>query len=819
MPLPPGDQDPTSAERFVSSLVDRLRPLTDPDTILSEAARSLGVYLGADRVCFGQGSSDPSTVDILVEWTGRPSEIHTGPYPAAALGLSSWAAAADARTFVSRDILSDSRLAPEVKSLCAAREVAAIITAPLVRGARLAALLSVSQLRPHPWTAEEEWTVREIAEQIWPLVELARAATSLQLSEERLRVAVEAAEMGTWDYDIVRNQCWWSRRTCEIWGIEYAETLPGDLRYRFVHPEDEERYRRDVDDAVFSGKPFQIEYRIIRPDGQVRWVLLRGVSSCDANGSPVRATGIALDNSERREADERLRESRALLDAFMRNAPVGMYLKDSEGRYVMVNPEMAKVLGVRIEQAIGRSAEEILGSEEAARIAEEEQRAVASGQAQSRNQYFPDRTSHSSALLIRFPLILEGRRPQIGGFAIDTTEQMRAEAELKRSREALHQSEKMSALGSLLAGLSHELNNPLSVVVGQALIMEEKAADQRTAARAGKIRAAAERCARIVQTFLAMARQREPERQLVDVNEIIDAALDLTAYGLRSAGVAVRTDFARELPVVVGDAGQLHQLFANLIINAQHALETCRGTRELSIATRIEDDRLVIDVCDNGDGIAPALRGRIFEPFFTTKPVGAGTGLGLSFAYGVARAHGGELSLLETETGAHFRVVLPAEAAALSVAQGRSADPVPLAGRALVVDDEADLAETLCELLEHKGWETRVAHNGEEAIRQLDHGDPDLIIADIKMPGMDGPALHAWLSEHRPALADRVVFLTGDTLGEAVNAFLKTCGRPFIEKPFSAESLSELIRSERIVCNTRHTSTRAVSNDRHTRRL
>lgn len=641
----------------------------------------------------------------------------------------------------------------------------------------------------------------------------------LQQSEERLRVAVEAAEMGTWDYDVVQNRCWWSPRTCEIWGIEYAESLPGDLRYGFVHPEDEQRYRREVDDAVFSGRPFQIEYRIIRPDGRVRWVLLRGVSSCDADGHPVRATGIALDNSERREADEQLRESRALLDAFMRNAPVGMYLKDPDGRYLMVNPEMAKVLGVGVEQALGRTAEEVLGAEEAGRIAEEEDRAVATGQAQSRNQYFPDRTDHSSALLIRFPLVRNGERPQIGGFAIDTTEQMRAEAELKRSREALHQSEKLSALGSLLAGLSHELNNPLSVVVGQALILEEKAADQQTAARAGKIRAAAERCARIVQTFLAMARQREPERQLVDINETIDAALELTAYGLRSAGVSVDTDFARDLPVVIGDAGQLHQLFANLIINAQHALETCRAPRRLGIATRLENGHIVMDIRDNGPGVAPALRARIFEPFFTTKPVGAGTGLGLSFAYGVARAHGGELLLLETASGAHFRVVLPVEASVHAAAHSEAETRARPAGRVLVVDDEVDLAATVCELLELHGWQTRAAHSGEEAIRQLDHDDPDLIIADIKMPGMDGPALFDWLSEHRPALADRVVFLTGDTLGDAANAFLARCGRPFLEKPFSVESFAALLRPQQVRCNTRHTSGRDVSNDRHTRGL
>ncbi len=801
MPMLHGTLDMSSSDRFISSLADRLRLLPDADKILAEAADALAQHLGVNRVLFGQITGDPPEVMLLHEMTdgglaGLPSR-----FPATTLGVGCAAAVTDTRLFVSADVQSDPRLAPAAREMCVHCRMAAMLTAPLVRGGSLVALLSVGRVHAQPWSAEEEFIVRDVAERTWSLVELARAAARLHRSEERLRVAVEAAEMGTWEYDMVRNECWWSRRTCEIWGIEYAETLPGDLRYSFVHPEDEERYRREVDDAVFSGKPFQIEYRIIRADGQIRWVLLRGVSSCDADSRPLRATGIALDNSQRHEADEKLRESQALLDAFMGNAPVGMYLKDAQGRYVMVNPEMAKVLGVGIDQAIGRTAGEILGAEEAARIDEEERCAIATGQAQSRGQYFPDRADNSSALLIRFPLLLEGRRPQIGGFAIDTTEQVRAEAELERSRAALYQSEKMSALGSLLAGLSHELNNPLSVVVGQALIMEEKAADQRTAVRAGKIRAAAERCARIVQTFLAMARQQAPERQLVDINELIDAALDITAYGLRSAGVLVHTDLQPGLPVVEGDAGQLHQLFANLIINAQHALETSRGPRLLRIATSLKNDSLVVDFQDNGPGVPAALRGRIFEPFFTKKPVGAGTGLGLSFAFGVAQAHRGALTLLETGEGAHFRVVIPAQLNTPPVPARKSAGASRRSGCALVVDDEVDLAETICELLEQQGWHARAACSGEDAIRHLDHGDPDLIIADVKMPGMDGPALYAWLAEHRPELATRVVFLTGDTLGEAANTFLRHCGRPFIEKPFSIETFHSLVGSEESLCN------------------
>jgi len=384
---------------------------------------------------------------------------------------------------------------------------------------------------------------------------------------------------------------------------------------------------------------------------------------------------------------------------------------------------------------------------------------------------------------------------QVADRTWSTLQRARAEAELEKSRAALYQSEKLTALGSLLAGVSHELNNPLSVVVGQALIMEQKAPDEATAARAGKIRNAAERCARIVQTFLAMARQREPEKQRLDVNGLIEAALDLTAYGLRSAGVQVRRDFAAGLPQPVGDASQLHQLFANLFVNAQHALEAHPGRRELAVSTRHECSRVVIEVADSGPGIPPEIRSRIFEPFFTTKPVGAGTGLGLSFAYGVARAHGGELALVEEGEGTRFRITLPLEDAPAASASAAVAAAGGHGGVALIVDDEVELAETLAEMLDGQGWSTIVAEGGRAAVEQIERRDVDIVITDLRMPGFDGADLFAWVRENRPWLAERVVFLTGDTLGPGANRFLETCGRPYAEKPFSPESIARLIEA------------------------
>lgn len=376
-------------------------------------------------------------------------------------------------------------------------------------------------------------------------------------------------------------------------------------------------------------------------------------------------------------------------------------------------------------------------------------------------------------------------------------ERARAEAELAASREALHQSEKLTALGSLLAGVSHELNNPLSVVVAQSVMMEEDAEGTKLASRAGKIRSAAERCAKIVATFLALARQKPPERRRVDVNMVVRGALELTAYGLRSTGVEVECDLGDDLPMLEADADQLHQVFANLFVNAQQALQEVDRRRRLTVITRLgrAPGTVEVDVADNGPGIPEDIRRRVLEPFFTTKPQGAGTGLGLSYSNGVVEAHGGTLDLIETSEGATFRVTLPARLSA--EAPAALAPQIVKAGaargHALVVDDEADIADTLAELLEAQGFRVRIAGNGAEAKRQLASQDFDLILSDLRMPDIDGPALYAWIAAERPHLRDRIGFVTGDTMGPNAVRFLATTGRPSLEKPFTPHGLRDFV--------------------------
>ncbi len=393
----------------------------------------------------------------------------------------------------------------------------------------------------------------------------------------------------------------------------------------------------------------------------------------------------------------------------------------------------------------------------------------------------------------------------------DLTEAHRSRAEIERQREALHQSEKLAALGSLLAGVAHELNNPLSIVTGQALMLREAASGaagrpvdvREFAERSAKIEAAAERCARIVKTFLAMARQRKTERHDIAVSALIDGVLDLLTYGLRTAGIEVVVDLAPGLPAIHVDADQIQQVLMNLVVNGKQALEEVQGPRRIAIRVRVDAARsqMTFEFSDSGPGVPADIRGRIFDPFFTTKPQGVGTGIGLAVSRGLVEAHGGTLTLAEPDGGgATFVMRLPLEAGAQLEAKAapvtaEAAATSATSRRALVIDDEVEIAGLLAEILQRQGFACDAASSGNDAKSRIGQSGTnyDLILCDIRMPDGDGPSLFAWLEAEHPQLASRIAFVTGDTLGPAAGRFLARTGCPVIEKPFTPADIQRVV--------------------------
>ena len=379
----------------------------------------------------------------------------------------------------------------------------------------------------------------------------------------------------------------------------------------------------------------------------------------------------------------------------------------------------------------------------------------------------------------------------------DLTDRKAAEAELAQQREMLHQSEKLSALGELLAGVSHELNNPLSVLVGQAQMLKETSEDERTILRAEKIGKAADRCARIVKTFLAMARHEPTETIPVDINAVIEESLDVTVYGLRTSGIDLSLRLAKNPPMIPGDPDQLRQVIINLIINAQHALLNAPGIRQLRISTsyRKGTDRIVLKVKDSGPGVSKEIRGRIFEPLYTTKEVGTGTGMGLALCHRIVEAHGGTIDLEPgLGEGACFAIRLPRTLNKRPpTSRPESCEISTGEYRVLVVDDEYDVGEIISDVLQNDGHAVEVAASGKTALEKLKRQHYDVILSDIRMPGMDGPAFYRALSEANPQLINGLAFITGDTLSPHVQEFLDASERPYLEKPLLPRDIRDLV--------------------------
>jgi signal transduction histidine kinase len=379
----------------------------------------------------------------------------------------------------------------------------------------------------------------------------------------------------------------------------------------------------------------------------------------------------------------------------------------------------------------------------------------------------------------------------------EALEKLRAnEAELQRQQAALIQSEKLAAMGSLLAGVAHELNNPLFVVSGRAMMLEAAAGGTPHAAAAQKIRGAADRCVRIVKTFLAMARQNRPQHGVVCLAEVVRSCLDVLDYTLQSGGIRVEIERDSVVPRVLGDADQLHQVLLNLMVNAQQAMAGAEGPRVLRIQMKHRAARRLVEirVSDTGHGVPSGIRARIFDPYFTTKPMGLGTGVGLSVCLGIVHAHGGTLALdSEARPGATFVVTLPEAASQTMPSEVPSTTTRNRSRKLLVVDDEADVRDTLCDMLSIAHHEVRSSASGAEALEILARERFDLVISDLRMPGMDGVALYREIIARWPDRAARVVFMTGDALNSAHADFLAEHGKPCIEKPFAPEDIGSMI--------------------------
>jgi two-component system, NtrC family, sensor kinase len=370
--------------------------------------------------------------------------------------------------------------------------------------------------------------------------------------------------------------------------------------------------------------------------------------------------------------------------------------------------------------------------------------------------------------------------------------QLEKTVEILRATQAqLIHSEKLSAVGEFVAGVAHELNNPLTSLIGYAELLQAGAVDDDARSSLKRISNSADRCHKIVQSLLSFARQHPPERKLTNVNTVVDSVVDILIYELRTSNIQVIKELSPHLPRLLVDPHQLQQVFLNIVNNARQAVEAFRPQGSIRISTGAAGQRVWIRFQDDGPGISAENLAKIFNPFFTTKPVGKGTGLGLSLSYGIIQEHGGSITAeSKVGQGTTFTIDLPVTAdAEVSAPQSSSPAPSPLpSGKGksvLVVDDEEDILDLIRKTLEKQDYRIQTAADGEVALNHLSRARYDLIISDWKMPEVNGRQLYQRLLEIDPGATKRMIFMTGDVLSEKTERYLEEQGKTCLTKPFS----------------------------------
>ncbi len=513
------------------------------------------------------------------------------------------------------------------------------------------------------------------------------------------------------------------------------------------------------------------------------------------------------------------RQAEAKYRALFENVQEGVFISTPEGRFLDFNDAFMRITGYLSREEL--KGVDIISAffvdpEDRRRLQDELERhgALHDYEFRMRRRSGEVRTVSESSVVTRDA---SGAVLYYQGFLLDVTERRLAEQELRRrneeltrlhdetrlayenlrrAQEQLLQSEKMAAVGQLISGVAHELNNPLTAILGYSQLMaEEPGLSEHAEQYVDRLQRQAQRTHRIVQNLLSFARQRPPERHPISLEHVLEDTVALREYELRLNNISIHREIAPSLPQVFADSHQLQQVVLNILNNAVDAILDRERRGDIWIRVFAADGNVVMEFTDSGPGVGDP--SRVFDPFYTTKPVGKGTGLGLSICYGLIKEHGGEVSVRNAPPrGACFTLALPAMLPDAAAAPPKAAaHATARLGRVLLVDDEETVLDLETQTLRAHCDCVYTARNGREAIACLERNEVDAVVTDLKMPGeINGQDLFAWIERHRPALAPRVVFTMSDADDSDVRAWLRRTGCGYLQKPFRLQNLVAVLQ-------------------------
>ena len=534
-----------------------------------------------------------------------------------------------------------------------------------------------------------------------------------------------------------------------------------------------------------------------RKDGSHIHCLISGLALRDTFGRVVRLQGTLVDITERREMEKRLHQEQEFVRHLIACFPDMIAVFDATSRFTYVSPRVHEVLGAAPAEFIGQPHLFGIHPDDQPKVDESFQQVMA-GENPSAQIEFRGRHADGSWRTLRAsagPLF--DAEQKISG----VVSSIRDITDAKTFEQQLLQKEKFASMGQMMAGAAHELNNPLTAILGVSDLLRERATEDATRRHIEIVLKQARRAAAIVQNLLALAVPPGQKRGKVNVEEIVRRVLDSQQNSLQKKNIHVEIVAAGPLPEVEGDPRLLAQVFANILLNAEQAISAVRDSGTVRISLSHSGNNLLVAFADDGPGIPQEILEKIYDPFFTTKRPGGGSGLGLTICLAVVKDHGGRLQVETAEgAGTTFRINFPAivqEKSKISnYAAARPASTVlsPLTGRKLlIVDDEESIREIVEEGLSARGMNVESAGSSEEALSLLAADTYEIVLCDFNLPGLSGEQLFDRLRTKAGGSAPRFVFMTGDLLDPSTIASFAERGAHVLQKPFQISALATLL--------------------------
>lgn len=491
----------------------------------------------------------------------------------------------------------------------------------------------------------------------------ARLSRELQTSERRLAMAASAARLALWEWDISSNRIWVSNNGRALYGVTDQEEIDFDRFMQTVHPEDHPLVRTAIENALHGHESYHIDYRVVRPDGPVRWMAARGTIEKNAQGHAHRLRGISMDITEQKESEDRFRR---VIEA----APNAMAMIDDHGHIRLVNAQMESVFGYTRAELLDAPLEQLVPGSLALSPATAGPSAPASGQEPHPRAVVEKTGWRKNGSPVPIEIRLSPISTPQGKFVLasilDVTRRRLAEKEAAHQRQELAHLSRISILGELSGSLAHELNQPLAAILSNSQVGRKSLALPSTdltelAAILDDITADAKRAGSIIHGMRAMFRKTSPtEIESVDLNTAVHQVLHLIHSEIIARHVSLDLQLAPDLPPVRASLVEIQQILMNLMVNSLDAVKTTNTPGLIKITSRIQDDQIVVSVHDNGPGLAPVQLENLFEPFATTK--NNGLGLGLAISRRLSERFAGTLQgANHPEGGAIFHLTLPAK--------------------------------------------------------------------------------------------------------------------------------------------------------------